>query len=128
MIDLMIQITDNPVVVLLLIDLIVLVLGCFLEGNAILILVVPIVVPIAQRFNIDLVHLGVIMCLADMMGTITPPVGMCLYPVCTLGSIKMQSLVKELVPFFLILTVVLLLVTFFPPLSTFLPNALMGAG
>lgn len=127
MIDLIIRVTDSPLVVLLLIDAIVLVLGCFLEGNAILILVVPIVVPIAKEFGIDLVHLGVVMCLADMMGTITPPVGMCLYPVCTLGNIKMQDLIRELVPFFGILVVVLLIVTFVPALSTFLPNVLMGA-
>ena len=127
MIALMLRITDSPTVVLLLIDLIVLVLGCFLEGNAILILVVPIVTPIAKQFGIDLVHLGVVMCLADMMGTITPPVGMCLYPVCTLGNIKMQNLIRELVPFLLILIVVLLVVTLVPGLSTFLPNALMGA-
>ncbi len=118
--------TESKIVVLLLIDLIILILGCFLEGNAILILTVPIMVPIANQFGIDLVHLGVIMCLADMMGTITPPVGMCLYPVCTLGNLKMQNLIKELTPFFLILVVVLLLVTVFEPLATFLPNALMG--
>lgn len=126
-IDLMLRITDNPTVVLLLINVVMLILGCFLEGNAILILVVPIVKPIAEQFGIDLVHLGVIMCLSDMMGTITPPVGMCLYPVCTLGNIKMQNLIKELLPFFLILVVVLLIVTFVPALSTFLPNALLGA-
>ena len=90
--------TESKIVVLLLIDLVILILGCFLEGNAILILTVPIMVPIANQFNIDMVHLGVIMCLADMMGTITPPVGMCLYPVCTLGNLKMQNLIKELVP------------------------------
>lgn len=127
LINLMIHVTDSPIVVLLLIDLIVLVLGCFLEGNAILILVVPIVVPIANKFGIDLIHLGVTMCLADMMGTITPPVGMCLYPVCTLGNLKMQNLIKELVPFIIILCVVLLFVTLVPGLSTFLPNLLMGA-
>jgi len=103
-----------------------LILGCFMEGNAILILTVPIMVPIAKQFGIDLVHLGVVMCLNTMIGTVTPPVGMCLYPVMTLGKLTMGELVKEIIPFLIILIVALLLVTYISPLATFLPKLLMG--
>jgi len=118
--------TDNKYVVLLIINIILLILGCFMEGNAILILTVPIMVPIAKQFGIDLVHLGVVMCLNTMIGTVTPPVGMCLYPVMTLGKLTMGELVKEIIPFLIILIVALLLVTYISPLATFLPKLLMG--
>ncbi|HRS21239.1 MAG TPA: TRAP transporter large permease [Clostridia bacterium] len=118
--------TDNKYVVLLIINIVLLILGCFMEGNAILILTVPIMVPIAKEFGIDLVHLGVIMCLNTMIGTVTPPVGMCLYPVMTLGNLTMGQLVKEIIPFLIILIVALLLVTYISPLATFLPTLLMG--
>jgi len=118
--------TDNKYVVLLIINIVLLMLGCFMEGNAILILTVPIMVPIAKEFGIDLVHLGVIMCLNTMIGTVTPPLGMCLYPVMTLGNLTMGQLVKEIIPFLIILIVALLLVTYISPLATFLPTLLMG--
>jgi len=118
--------TDSRFVVLLIINVILLILGCFMEGNAILILTVPILVPIAKEFGIDLVHLGVIMCLNSMIGTITPPVGMCLYPVMTLGNLTMGELTKEILPFLGILIVALLIVTYVSPLATFLPTLLMG--
>lgn len=118
--------TDNKYVVLLIINIILLMLGCFMEGNAILILTVPIMVPIAKQFGIDLVHLGVVMCLNTMIGTVTPPVGMCLYPVMTLGNLTMGDLVKEIIPFLIILIAALLLVTYISPLATFLPKLLMG--
>ena len=120
------NVTESRYVVLLLINIVCLVLGCFMEGNAILILTVPIMYPLAAKFGIDPVHLGVIMCLNVMIGTVTPPVGMCLYPVCTLGNIKMQDLIKELLPFLGILVVVLIGITYIEPLVMFLPNVLMG--
>jgi C4-dicarboxylate transporter, DctM subunit len=118
--------TSNKYVVLLLLNIILLILGCFMEGNAVLILTVPIFVPIAQQFGIDLVHLGVLMCLNSMIGTITPPVGMCLYPICTLGNLTMMELVKEIIPFLLILIVALFIVTYVPGLSTLLPSLMMS--
>jgi len=120
------SVTDNRYVVLILINLVCMVLGCFMEGNAVLILTVPIMMPLAAEFGIDPVHLGVIMCLNIMIGTVTPPVGMCLYPVCTLGNIKLQNLVKSLLPFLAILFAVLFLITFVEPLVLFIPNMLMG--
>ncbi len=118
--------TESRVVVLLLINVILLILGCFMEGNAVLILTVPIMVPIAQQFGIDLVHLGVVMCLNVMLGTITPPVGMCLYPVCTLGNITLGVLIKEIIPFLIALIAALLIVTFLSSLTMTLPTLLMG--
>lgn len=118
--------TESRAMVLLLMNVILLILGCFMEGNAILILTVPIFMPLAQQYGIDIVHLGVMMCLNVMIGTITPPVGMCLYPVCTIGNISMVDLVKNIIPFLIVLIVVVLVVTYFSPLSTFLPNLLMG--
>ena len=81
------------------------------------ILTVPIFVPIAKQFGIDLVHLGVIMCINSMIGTITPPVGMCLYPVMTLGNITMAELVKEIIPFIIVLMIVLIIITYFSPIA-----------
>ncbi|MCL2001584.1 MAG: TRAP transporter large permease, partial [Planctomycetes bacterium] len=126
LIELVCSFTESRIVVLMIINLVCLVLGCFMEGNAILILTVPIMVPIAQRFNIDLVHLGVIMCLNIMLGTITPPVGVCLYPVCTLGNIKLPALIQALIPFLAVLVMVLALITFVEPLALFVPRVFFG--
>jgi C4-dicarboxylate transporter DctM subunit len=122
----LVSFTNSKVVILLIVNIILLILGCFMEGNAILILTVPIFVPIAKQFGIDLVHLGVIMCINSMIGTITPPVGMCLYPVMTLGNITMAELVKEIIPFIIVLMIVLIIITYFSPIVTILPKLLLG--
>jgi C4-dicarboxylate transporter, DctM subunit len=120
--------TSSPVVILLILNVILLVLGCFMEGIAIMLLTVPIFMPVLAKFGIDPVHFGVVMTLNLMIGLLTPPVGMVLYAVSTIAQVPVVRLARELVPFMLILGVVLMLITYIPSLVTWLPNLVLGAG
>jgi len=120
--------TSSPAVILLILNVILLVLGCFMEGIAIMLLTVPIFMPVLAKFGIDPVHFGVVMTLNLMIGLLTPPVGMVLYAVSTIAKVPVVRLAWELVPFMIILGVVLVLITYIPGLVTWLPNLVLGAG
>jgi C4-dicarboxylate transporter, DctM subunit len=122
------SLTSSPVVILLIINVILLVLGCFMEGIAIMLLTVPIFMPVLAKFGIDPVHFGVVMTLNLMIGLLTPPVGMVLYAVSTIAKVPVVRLAWELVPFMIVLGVVLLLITYIPGLVTWLPGIVMGGG
>jgi C4-dicarboxylate transporter, DctM subunit len=118
--------TSSPAVILLIFNVILLVLGCFMEGIAIMLLTVPIFVPVMAKFGIDPVHFGVVMTLNLMIGLLTPPVGMVLYAVSTIANVPVVRLAWELVPFMIVLGAVLILITYVPGLVTWLPHMIMG--
>ena len=120
--------TSSPGVILLILNVVLLVLGCFMEGIAIMLLTVPIFMPVLAKFGIDPAHFGVVMTLNLMIGLLTPPVGMVLYAVSTIAKVPVVRLAWELVPFMIILCVVLILITYIPGLVTWLPNLVFGAG
>lgn len=120
------SLTSSPWVILLIFNVILLVLGCFMEGIAIMLLTVPIFVPVMAKFGIDPVHFGVVMTLNLMIGLLTPPVGMVLYAVSTIAEVPVVRLARELVPFMVVLGVVLILITYIPGLVTWLPGLIMG--
>jgi C4-dicarboxylate transporter DctM subunit len=105
---------------------ILVVLGFFIEGNAIFVLTIPLFLPIVQRFGIDLVQFGVIMTLGIMIGNLTPPVGMCLFAVSRISKVSVADMTREVWPYILGITVVWIFIAFIPELSTSLPNLLMG--
>ena len=107
---------------------IVLVLGCFLEGNAIFFITIPVFLPIATQYGLDLVNFGVVMTLLIMVGNLTPPVGMCIFAVSSFSKIGVWELAKECWPYILGVLVVAILIAFVPEISTWLPNLLMGLG
>lgn len=117
----------NKVAVMGMIILILLILGCFLEGIAVLLITVPIFLPIIETLNISPIQFGVIMTLASMIGLLTPPVGMCLYAVSSISKVSVGNLSRELWPYLLGIFAVLLLISFFPALSLWLPTVIMGA-
>lgn len=122
-----INLTDSKLMVLLLMNLIALILGCFLESLAILVLTIPIFMPLVTQYGIDPVHFGVTITLTLMIGLITPPVGMCLYPVSNYAKVPLHAVVKECVPYLIALLLVVMIITLVPGIITFLPNYLMGA-
>lgn len=105
---------------------IVLTMGCFLEGNAIFLITLPIFMPIAKMFQIDLVNFGVVMTLLIMIGNLTPPVGMCLFAVDSFAKVGMQALARKIWPYLIIILAITLIIAFVPSISLFLPNLLMG--
>ncbi|OGB92129.1 MAG: hypothetical protein A3H39_19470 [candidate division NC10 bacterium RIFCSPLOWO2_02_FULL_66_22] len=119
--------TDDPRLVLLIINLILLFLGCLMDPVPIMIITIPVFMPLIQRYHFDPVHFGVMMVLNLMIGMITPPVGMSMYITSTIAKISIWDFSMEVWPFIVALVVVLLMVTYWTGLVTFLPNALMGA-
>ncbi len=113
--------------VLSIIIVIIVVMGCFLEGNAIFLITLPIFMPICKTFGIDLVNFGVVMTLLIMIGNLTPPVGMCLFAVDSFARVGIPALTKQVWPYLIVIFLVTLVIAFVPQISQFLPNLLMGA-
>ena len=113
--------------ILLVLNITMLVVGCFMEGLAILVMATPILVPLLAHAGIDPVHFGVVFTLNIMIGNITPPVGMIMYVVCALGKVSIVEFAREIWPFFIALVIALFLVTYIPALAMWLPNTLMPA-
>jgi TRAP-type C4-dicarboxylate transport system permease large subunit len=111
---------------LLLFVLIYLILGCFLESIAIMMLTIPIFFPVIVKAGIHPVHFGIIMLVDLMIGLLTPPVGICLYAVSSVANTPIEKVVKELIPFFIALTICLLLLVYLPQISLWLPNLARG--
>ncbi|MCR2785939.1 MULTISPECIES: TRAP transporter large permease [unclassified Microbacterium] len=116
------NLTDNPVVFLLLLNVLLILLGIFLEAPPVILVLVPILMPIAASFGIDPVHLGVIMILNLMIGSLTPPVGAVLFVVGSITRRPMGELFRGILPFLIPLGVVLLLLTLFPAIVTIVPT------
>lgn len=119
------SVTESKILILLLLNVFFLVIGCFMETNAALIILVPILAPMAAALNIDMLHLGVMIVLNLMIGLLTPPVGMCLYATAKVANISLDRMIKAMAPFYIPLVIALLLVTFFPGIVTWLPNLLI---
>lgn len=120
------SITTDPRLVLLLLNIILLILGCFLETLSLMILLVPVLMPLINALGIDPVHFGVVFTLNLMIGLITPPVGMSMFIACSIAKIRLVDFAREIPPFVVALVLVLLLITYYPPLVLFLPNLVMG--
>jgi tripartite ATP-independent transporter DctM subunit len=118
-------IANDPISFLIAVNLMIFALGCFVESLAILLIVVPILVPIAIGFGIDPVHFGIIVVLNLMISILTPPMGMALFVVAQVGNIPYQKLAKAVLPWLVPPFIVLILVCAFPILATGLPS-LMG--
>jgi C4-dicarboxylate transporter DctM subunit len=122
----MMSLTVTPWVILLIINVILLILGCFMEAIAIMLLTIPVFMPLIGRVGVDPVHFGVVLTLNLMIGLLTPPVGMCLYAVSSVSKVPLWTLAKELWPYIVALTVCLGLVTYIPGLVLWIPNLVMG--
>lgn len=119
-------ISSNPVIVLLAINILLLVLGMIMEPGAILTLMLPVLLPIANGLGLNLVHFGVMIVLNLMIGQVTPPFGVCLFVISDVNKIKLESLYKSIIPFLIPLIATLFLVTYIPGIVTWLPNALLA--
>ena len=119
------DITQNKVIILLLVNAFLLVVGCFMETNSAILILTPILLPITSSLGIDPVQMGVVMVLNLMIGLLTPPIGMCLFATSRVANVSIEKIVVELKPFYVVLFLALMLVTFVPQLSLFLPNILL---
>lgn len=120
--DGILSITDNPFFVILLIIILLLVLGMFMETIAALVILFPVLLPVATSVGMDPIHFGVVMVLALMIGLSTPPVGVCLFVASSFAKVPITKTVKELMPYFAVAILVLLIVAYVPSLSLYLPG------
>lgn len=118
--------TSSPVVLLLILNVVLLLLGMFLNSSTILVLTVPILSPMLASYGVDPVHFGVVMTLNVMIGMLTPPLGVVLYVSANIAEVKFERVLKDIVPFYVPLVAVLLLITYIPELVLWLPNLLIG--
>lgn len=115
----------SPFTFLLLANLLLLILGCFLEGTTILLIIVPVLLPTAAALGVDPVHFGVVAVVNIMIGLITPPYGLLLFMMVKIANVSLRDLVREVMPFLAVMIGALALITFIPELVLFLPR-LMG--
>ena len=115
-------VTENPILLLIMISLLLLLLGTFIEALALLVLVVPVLVPVILSAGIDPVFFGVFVILNLMIGILTPPMGMALFVVSRVGEIPMGTMYRGVIPFILPFLIILLIVIFFPQIITFIPS------
>ena len=120
----LISLTDNPFMILLLINIILLLVGIFMDMTPAVLIFTPIFLPIVTALGIDPIHFGIIMVLNLSVGLCTPPVGSVLFIGCSVSGLSIDKVIKPLIPMFLSMVVVLLLVTYIPEIALWLPSVL----
>ena len=116
--------TNSPVIILLIMNVILLIVGCFMDPTPAVLIFTPIFLPIVQTWGMHPVHFGLMMIMNLCVGTLTPPVGAILFAGCRTHGVKIEQIIKMLLPFFIVILVSLLLITYVPALSMFIPKAL----
>ena len=116
--------SHNREVILMLINLMLLVLGCLMDLAPLLLICTPILLPVVATFGVDPVHFGMIMLLNLGIGLLTPPVGATLFVGCAVGKVSMQEVMQGIWPFYGVMFAVLMLVTYVPAISLWLPRLL----
>ena len=118
------SLTSNPILILLLINALLLIVGCFLESIAAIVILTPVLLPIASSLGLNLVHFGLIVTVNICIGTLTPPFGVCLFVSSGLTQLPIERIARQSVPFLLALIACLLLITYVPGITMLLPNLL----
>lgn len=124
----MLAISDNPIVILLLINLCLLVLGCVMDMAALILITTPIFLPVVMAIGMDPVQFGMVMMMNLGLGLTTPPVGAVLFVGCAIGQIRIEHIMKTIIPFWGAILVALALTTYWPAISLTLPRLLLGYG
>ena len=126
LVKIFLYISTNKWVILFLLNIFLLLLGCFIDPMAGLIIFAPVFIPLANEVGIDLIHFGVIMVLNLILGNLTPPMGMLLFIVSGIGKVPLEKVVREVLPFLIALFLVLGIVTYLPSIVLWLPGILLG--
>lgn len=116
------SISDNPIIILLIINILLLIIGTFMDVAPALLIFTPILLPIAVQCGMDPVQFGVMMVFNLAVGTITPPVGSVLFVGCSIADLEIEDVLKKIIPYFVAILIVLLMVTFIPGISIWLPK------
>lgn len=123
--DLFLSVSDNPIVILLIINILLLLLGAPMDMAPMILIMTPILLPVVTSFGMDPVHFGIVLILNAGIGLLTPPVGTVLFVGAAIGKVSIQQATKAMMPFFYALLVVLLIITYIPEVVMWLPNMLV---
>ena len=115
-------ITDNPILILLMMNIILLIIGTFMDITPAVLIFTPIFLPIVESFGMESVHFGIMIVFNLCIGNITPPVGSALFVGCSIGKVDIERVVKPILPFYAAIMIVLLIVTYIPQISLVLPQ------
>jgi TRAP-type C4-dicarboxylate transport system permease large subunit len=122
----MLSISTNPYVLLLIVNLLLLVVGMFLDSTTAILVIAPIIAKPLEAAGVDPVHLGMVVVFNLMIGLLTPPMGLALYLVADIAKVTMKEVLREMLPFYIPLGVTLLLITYMPWLTTWIPRLAVG--
>jgi len=114
----------SPLVFLLAVNIMLLILGCFLEGTTIILVILPVLLPTAQSLGIDMVHFGVMCVVNIMIGLVTPPYGLLLFMMTKIADVPLRDMVREVMPFLYVMIGALAIITLVPDTVLFLPRLL----
>jgi len=120
----LLSISNNPYVIILMVNFLLLIVGCVMDATPTVLILTPVLLPIIESIGLSPIHFGVLLTINICIGLLTPPVGVVLYTGCSLSKITMDSLVKSIWPYIIVMIVVLLLVSYFPGIIMLLPNLL----
>jgi tripartite ATP-independent transporter DctM subunit len=124
--DWMLSISKSPYVLLMLVNILLIVVGMFLDSTTAILVIAPILAKQLMMAGVDPVHLGMVVIFNLMIGLLTPPMGLALYLVSDIAGVKMKDVLKEMIPFYLPLLATLLLITYVPWITTFIPRLVLG--
>ena len=120
--DFITNISESPIVIMLIINLFLLIVGMFIDTLSALIILMPILLPVVTGAGLDPVHFGVILVTNLAIGFVTPPLGVNLFAASGVGQVPFEVILKAMIPILVSMIVALLVITYVPPLSTFVPN------
>ena len=120
----MLALTDSKIIILLLINVLLLIVGCFMETLCAIMILAPILYPVVTAMGVDITHFGIIMVVNLAIGFITPPLGVNLFVASRVGETTLDNVIKGIIPFLGLMIATLLAITYIPAISMFLPNML----
>ena len=125
--EFIVRICPNKYAFLIAVNIFVLIVGMFIEGNATMIVLVPLLAPIAAQYGINEIQFAMIYIFNNAIGALSPPMGTLMFVTCSVTGCKTKTFIKEAVPFYILLLIVLLLFTFVPPVTTGIVQLIYGA-
>jgi len=122
----MLSISTNPYVLLLIVNVLLILVGMFLDSTTAILVIAPIIAKPLVAAGVDPVHLGMVVVFNLMIGLLTPPMGLALFLVADIAKVTMKEVLKEMMPYYVPLAATLLLITYIPSLTTWIPRLAMG--
>src|SRR5699024_2612498 len=120
--EFIVSISDSPIVIILVINVFLLIVGMFIDTISAIVILTPILLPVVTNIGIDPIHFGVILVMNLAIGFVTPPLGVNLFVASTVGKVSFEKIIKAMIPIIITMIIALLIVIYFPPLSSWLPS------